>query len=169
MNKDEFIDYCEYLKKVFKVREVTPEEIGTWLPTFRSINKQMAFDMARAYAKEETGYFKFSKLLKYKSMFEKKEKPLSLQQKEKCYFCGDTGWIQFMRNGVSGDYISTLRCRCTAGQRNATVARQADKFIMDSAEYLGDHYFKSEVLDREDEAKKEEAERKRGLRNGKII
>ena len=94
MTKEEFIKYINYLKLIFN-QDIPNDRVfvETWYKPFSKINKKIAQDMAEAYVKEETGKFKFSKLLSYKDMILKKQEYIEPKVFCNCKICGGLGLV----------------------------------------------------------------------------
>ena len=130
MSKNEFMNYLEYLSKLFEFNAPTDKEIlATWYNNFKNTNMLIAKDMAQRYFKEETGRFKLSKLLNYKSaaMAGKTE----YAAKEKCPICFNTGFVQVEKKIKGRVYIMCMRCTCDNGQRLQSNIHEISKEIID--------------------------------------
>ena len=139
MTKEEFIKYINYLKLIFN-QDIPNDRVfvETWYKPFSKINKKIAQDMAEAYVKEETGKFKFSKLLSYKDMILKKQEYIEPKVFCNCKICGGLGLVfvekyyydksrHLLTNRI---YETTYRCKCSAGDQQASYIKMITEEIM---------------------------------------
>ena len=127
MTKNEFIQYLVFLSKLFNTEMPTDKEIqATWYKSFEFTHENIAKEMAQRYFKEETGRFKFAKLLEYKSaaMAGKTFKEPSGD----CRMCKNTGYVVIEQKHGSRVYEMCNRCTCRHGEALPKYIKQISQF-----------------------------------------
>lgn len=119
MNKSEFMDYLNYLKKLFPKASIPSDKeiIGTWYKGFVNTNLIIAKNMAEMYFQEEQNSFNYAKLMQYKSKAMVDKTYYDKPKGEVCKLCGNTGYIQFRGYdpNVKADNDLYKRCICNVG------------------------------------------------------
>ena len=146
MTKEEFVRYVDYLKMIFNQDIPTDKVfINTWYKPFSKINKKIAQDMAEAYVKEETGRFKFAKLLDYKSLAMANKTYIEPKTYCDCKVCNGLGlvfvekyWFNKATNKLTNRiYETTYRCTCSKGDTQARIIKQISPSDLDN--HFKDH------------------------------
>lgn len=120
MNKHEFMVYLKYLESTLNVKVPTEKNaIQAWYEPFEHIHFEIATKMAKMYLRKETGNFKISKLLEYKSAAIAGATYPELEDvtRQKCDVCCDTGFVWIRpkdkKNGIEYDIFR--KCTCSKG------------------------------------------------------
>lgn len=119
MTQGEFIDYLKFIEKTIDAKVPTDKEsLDAWYKTFENTNVIIAKKMATMYLQKETGYFKLSKLLEYKSAAMAgatyRDTPVT-----SCPACKGTGYIIVRPKHREDEYPyeKCRRCCCSAGSK----------------------------------------------------
>lgn len=133
MNKKEFLSYVDYIEKVFntKINRDT-DVLATYYKSFENINPIIAKEMAEKYLVTETGYFKWAKLLEYKTVCLKGKEWHEEAINSKCILCNNTGYVfvEEKRNGRIYEFAQ--RCTCSIGNSMWSKVKQIDKNILNT-------------------------------------
>ena len=123
MTKNEFITYLDYLNKLFKVEKPDKTVMEAWYKPFEKVNLHIAKKMADMYFQQETGKFKLSKLIEYKS---KAMAGCTYKVQEGiCPLCKNTGYIQIEVPYKTSYTTKCKRCICAIGNSLPKNIRQA--------------------------------------------
>lgn len=114
INNNEFMDYLEYLKKLFNIKTPEKEVLPAWYKPFENTHLIIAKKMADMYLQEEQGKFKLAKLLEYKTRAMAGKTYFGDKGKE-CEYCGNTGYIQVEMPYRDTYTITCKRCVCPVG------------------------------------------------------
>lgn len=138
MNKYEFKDYVSYLERLFNTKINQDKDVlATYYKSFENINIITAKEMAEKYLTNETGYFKWAKLLEYKSMCLKGKTWYEEADKSKCMLCNGTGYVFVEEYRGTRVYEMGKRCTCKAGEELPKYIRQFDTEILNT--HFQDH------------------------------
>lgn len=118
MNKDEFMEYLVFLKKLFHRASIPNDKeiIAIWYKGFKNTRIEIAKEMAMLYLQEEQGSFNYSKLLQYKSKAMAGKYIEENRQIYGCKICKGSGFVIVERPKKKHVYQYIYRCRCRNGQ-----------------------------------------------------
>lgn len=120
MVKADFMEYLKYLEKTIDAKIPTDKEtIQAWYEPFHFLHLDIAKKMARIYLQKESGYFKLSKLLEYKSLA---LAGVTFPEPKAggCPTCDGIGFVQIqlpLKTAGAYPYITCRRCYCSTGRK----------------------------------------------------
>lgn len=128
MTKQEFIEYADYLGKLFGFEAPTDKDVlAAWYKPFEKVHIDIAREMAQLYLKQETGRFKLAKLLEYKDVALRGK--VYKESTENCKLCKNSGFVILERRDNGRVYEFCNRCICKVGQSlnpNIKTVTEAD-------------------------------------------
>lgn len=153
MNRNEFMDYCGYLKNLFPHADIPikpmagtdkkeymdklknwSEKINAWYKPFESVELDQAKKMADDYIQHEAQYFNFARLVAYKDKYCRSKYQFTEDSAEyqknidmSCKVCGGIGAVEVEK--LIGDlfYSFTYRCVCSTARNFSSNIRTVTK------------------------------------------
>ncbi len=140
MTKNEFMEYVDYLGRLFGFTPTKDRDILlAWYKPFEKVHIDIAREMAQLYVKEETGRFKLAKLLEYKEVALRGK--VYKENIKNCKLCKNVGFVILEKRENGRIYEFCNRCICNIGQSlNSNIKTVTEVDLMERYRDYNDVY-----------------------------